>query len=136
MVLRKHKTLHWHLAVLLLLAGFVPAWSQDTSVNPQSRGDNSKINQRDQNAAEPTADQQKENRSDRELTKEIRKSLIDDKSLSTYAHNIKVIAQNGKVTLKGPVRSEEEKAAVLSKAAQVAGQANINDDITVVPKTD
>ena len=119
-----------------MLALCVPAWSQDTATNPQTRGDNSEVNQRDRNAAEPTADQQKENRSDRELAKEIRKSLVGDKSLSTYAHNIKVISQDGKVTLKGPVRSEEEKSTVLSKAAQVAGKANISDDITVVPKTD
>ncbi len=130
--MRKHHILHRYLGALFLLAAFIPAWSQDTA--PQTSGDNSKVNQRDRNAAEPTADQQKENRSDLELTKEIRKSLIADKSLSTYAHNVKVIAQNGKVTLKGPVRSDDEKAAVVSKAAQVAGQDNINDDITVVPK--
>lgn len=134
--MHKYRIFHWHLAVLLLLALFVPAWAQDTSANPQSRGDNSKVNQRDQSASEPTADQQKENPSDRQLTKEIRKSLINDKSLSTYAHNVKVIAENGKVTLKGPVRSQDEKATVLSKAGQVAGQANINDEITVVPQSE
>src|SRR5690348_13844599 len=100
--MRKCHSAYWYLGVLLLPILLVPAWSQDTSANPQS--DNTKVNQRDRNAAEPTADQQKENRSDRDLTKEIRKSLVDDKSLSTYAHNVKVIAQNGKVTLKGPVR--------------------------------
>lgn len=135
-MLRKYYTSHWYPAALLLLALCVPAWSQDTSANPQVRGDNTKVNQRDQKAEEPTADQQKENSSDRELTKEIRKTLVGDKSLSTYAHNIKVVAENGKVTLKGPVRSQEEKATVLSKAAQVAGRDNINDEITVVSKTD
>jgi hyperosmotically inducible protein len=134
--MRKYRNFPWCLTVLLMLAFSVPALSQNNTADPQPRGDNSKINQQDRNAAEPTADQQKENSSDRELTKEIRKSLIGDKSLSTYAHNIKVIAENGKVTLKGPVRSENEKAAVLSKATQVAGKSNINDEITVVPKTD
>ena len=132
MALRKYHIFQRFLGVLILLVGFVPTWSQDAT--PQPSGDNSKVNQRDQNGSEPTADQQKNNRSDLEITKEIRKSLIGDKSLSTYAHNVKVITQNGKVTLKGPVRSEEEKATVLSKAAQVAGQDNINDDISVVPK--
>jgi osmotically-inducible protein OsmY len=126
---------YWYLGVLLWPALLVPAWAQDASSNPQSGGDNTKMNQRDRNAAEPTADQQKENQSDRDLTKQVRRSLIGDKSLSTYAHNVKVISQNGKVTLKGPVRSEEEKATVLSNAAQVAGKANITDEITVVPKT-
>jgi hyperosmotically inducible periplasmic protein len=134
--MRRCHTFYRYLGVLLLPVLLVPAWSQDASANPQARGDNTKVNQRDRNAAEPTADQQKENQSDRDLTKQVRRSLVDDKSLSTYAHNVKVIAQNGKVTLKGPVRSEEEKAAVLSKAAEVAGKDNITDEITIVPKTD
>jgi len=124
------------LGLLLLLVAFVPVWAQDSTSNSQMAGDNSKVNQQDRQPSEPTADQQQNNRSDLEITREIRRSLTQDKSLSTYAHNVKVIAQNGKVTLKGPVRSDDEKAAVLAKAAEVAGQANINDEMTVVPKHD
>ena len=65
--------------------------------------------------SQPTADQQKMNPADRDLTKKIRMALHDDQSLSTYAHNIKIISQDGKVTLKGPVRSDEEKSAVDSE---------------------
>lgn len=83
--------------------------------------DNTKTNQRDRSKNEPTADQQKENDSDRELTRKIRRSVVSDKSLSTDAHNIKIISQDGVVTLKGPVRSEEEKRAIESKAAEAAG---------------
>ena len=83
--------------------------------------DNTGKNQRDRNASEPTADQQKENETDRELARQIRRALVKDKSLSTYGHNIKVISQNGVVTLKGPVNSDEEKRAIESKAAEVAG---------------
>jgi hyperosmotically inducible periplasmic protein len=83
--------------------------------------DNTKTNERDRNKNEPTADQQKENDSDRELARKIRRSVVSDKSLSTDAHNIKIIAQDGNVTLKGPVKSEEEKQALESKAAEVAG---------------
>jgi hyperosmotically inducible periplasmic protein len=68
-----------------------------------------------------TADQQKNTRSDLDLTKNIRRSIVQDKSLSSDAHNVKVIAQNGTVTLKGPVKSEEERKSVLSKAASVVG---------------
>jgi osmotically-inducible protein OsmY len=57
--------------------------------------------------------------------------LIDDKSLSTYAHNIKIIAQDAKVTLKGPVRSEEEKRAVEQKAEETAGRGNVSNGITI-----
>ena len=58
--------------------------------------------------------------------KEIRKSIVDDKSLSTYAHNVKIIAQNGQVTLKGPVHSEEERRSIESKATEVAGAGKVS----------
>ncbi len=134
MGLRTHHAFYRYLGLLFLFAVLVPAWAQDTSQNPAA--DNSKVNQRDRSQAEPTADQQKDNRSDLDLAKEIRHSLTQDKALSTYAHNVKVIAQNGKVTLKGPVRSDEEKSEVLAKAAEVAGKDNINDELTVAPKHD
>jgi osmotically-inducible protein OsmY len=93
--------------------------------------DNSKVNQRDRRPEQATADQQKNNRADLEITQQIRKALTADKSLSTYAHNVKVITQGGKVTLKGPVRSADEKKAVELKAAEVAGAENITNQITV-----
>jgi hyperosmotically inducible periplasmic protein len=82
---------------------------------PQQR-DNSRANKDNH----PTADQQKETSADRELAQKIRKSVIDDRSLSTYAHNVKIIVQNGVVTLKGPVRSEQESKAIQAKAQQFA----------------
>jgi len=59
---------------------------------------------------------------------------MEDKTLSTYAHNVKVIAQNGKVTLKGPVRSEEEKKTVEQKATDVAGAGNVTNDLSIKPE--
>lgn len=102
--------------------------------SPSSQPDNTRTNQRDRNAGEPTADQQKANPSDRDITQQIRKSIETDKSLSTYAHNVKVITQNGAVTLKGPVRSEEEKKTIEQKAAQVAGADKVTSKIDVQPK--
>src|ERR1700693_728880 len=94
--------------------------------------DNTKINKSDRDAGQPTADQQKENRSDREMGKKIRQSIMADKSLSSYAHNVKIISQNGTVTLKGPVKSDDEKTSVMSKAVAVAGSADkVTDQITV-----
>jgi hyperosmotically inducible periplasmic protein len=94
--------------------------------------DNTKVNQRDRNPDEVTADQQKMNTSDRDLTKNIRRSIIADKSLSSYAHNVKIISQNGTVTLKGPVKSEDEKRAVVAKAVAVTGSADrVTDEISV-----
>src|SRR4051812_10876041 len=98
------------------------------------KADNTEVNKRDRNQAEPTADQQKENRSDRDITQQIRKAITDDKSLSTDARNIKVITQNGSVTLKGPVRSEEEKKAIEDKAREIAGKNNVTSEIDIASK--
>jgi hyperosmotically inducible periplasmic protein len=97
----------------------------------QTQPDNTKVNQRDRNKAQPTADQGKNNKSDREIMKEIRRSVVSDKSLSTYAHNVKIISQGGKVTLKGPVHTEEEKKSIESKASAVAGDGNVTNQLTV-----
>lgn len=82
----------------------------------------------------PTADQQAMNKEDRELTQQIRKAVVNDKALSTYAHNIKIISRNGAVTLRGPVRSEEEKSAIEAKAKEVAGVTAVNNELTIAPK--
>jgi len=102
---------------------------QRKTTNP----DNTKTNERDRAANSPTAGQQKENRSDLDITRDIRRSITKDKALSTYAHNVKVITQNGNVTLKGPVRSEDEKAAVEAKASAVAGATHVKSEIEVAP---
>ena len=104
---------------------------QGSSAPPAA--DNTKVNQRDKNKAETTADQQKENLPDREITRQIRRSIVQDKTLSSYAHNVKVISQNGVVTLKGPVRSDEEKAAIEAKAVAVAGEGNVTNHLHVTP---
>ena len=116
-------------ACLLSLAGTTSA--QDSSA---PAADNTKVNQRDKDKAQPTADQQKENQPDREIARKIRRSIVQDKSLSSYAHNVKIIAENGAVTLKGPVRSDEEKSAVEAKAAEVAGADKVTSRLEVKPK--
>jgi osmotically-inducible protein OsmY len=105
------------------------------SAAQQTQPDNTRVNQRDRSAAQPTADQAKNNKSDREIMKDIRKSVLDDKDLSTYAHNVKIISQNGKVTLKGVVRSDEERKAIKTRAEQVAGAGNVTDNLSIKPKT-
>jgi hyperosmotically inducible protein len=96
--------------------------------------DNTKINKRDRNKAEPTADQQKESQPDRDTASQIRKAIMDDKSLSTYAHNVKIISQDGTVTLRGPVRSSKEKEIIESKAAQVAGKDHVVSQLEIKPE--
>lgn len=110
-------------------AGFVLA--APLPQDPAPKPDNTKVNKRDRSKSEPTADQQKDNKSDRELAKNVRQAIVKDKSLSTYAHNVKVIVQHGTVTLKGPVRTDDEKKAVEAKATEVAGAANVKNEISV-----
>jgi len=117
------------LAVLILCG--IAAAQQDNS--QQVPADNTKVNQRDRNQNEPTADQQKENSNDRELARQIRRAVVKDKSLSTDAHNIKIIAQNGAVTLKGAVKSDEEKQAIQSKASEIAGAGKVTNELEVAP---
>ena|ERR1700674_1357721 len=99
----------------------------------QTPPDNTKVNTRDRAPGAVTADQQKNNAGDREITRKIRQSLMKDKALSRYAHNVKVIAQDGQVTLKGPVRSDDEKRTVEAKATEVAGAGHVTNDMSVVP---
>lgn len=111
-----------------------PPLAADNTQQAPPATDNTKTNERDRSASERTADQQKENRSDRDITQQIRRSIVKDKSLSTYAHNIKIVTQNGQVTLKGPVRSEDEKRAIEAKAAGVAGQDKVSSELNVKPQ--
>jgi|HubBroStandDraft_6_1064221.scaffolds.fasta_scaffold2032062_1 hyperosmotically inducible protein len=81
-----------------------------------------------------TADQQKMSKADREIAAQARKALVDDKSLSTYAHNAKILVQDGTVTLRGPVRSEEEKTAVEAKVKTVDGVTSVNNELMIASK--
>jgi hyperosmotically inducible protein len=96
----------------------------------QTPPDNTKQNKDQTN---PTADQQKMNPADRTITQKIRKAIHEDSTLSTYAHNVKIITQDGKVTLRGPVRSEDEKSNIEAKAVAVAGQGNVTNQLEVAP---
>ena len=56
-----------------------------------------------------------------------------DKSLSTYAHNVKIVSVNGAVTLNGVVKSAQEKSVIQAKALAVAGKGNVTNGLTVAP---
>ena len=114
---------------LTLLYGMVLAVSVQTAV---AQADNTKTNKRDQQSGAKTADQQKMNAADQEVTRNIRRAIVADKSLSTYAHNIKIITEDGRVTLKGPVKSDAEKKTVVAKAVDVIKDAGkVTDEISV-----
>jgi len=96
-----------------------------------TNADNTAVNNRDRNDSESTADQAQNDLSDRQIMQKIRKSVIADKSLSTYAHNVKIIAENGQVTLKGPVRSAAEKQTIERKAIKIAGADNVTNEMSI-----
>ena len=123
--LKKHSSPLFASAVLAgSLVFAAPSFAQDQSAPP----DNSAQNKHHQT----TAEQQSSSATDRQLTAQIRKSLMADKSLSTYAHNVKIITMNGSVTLKGPVKSDQEKQQIGAKAAEAAGGADkVDNQLTV-----
>jgi hyperosmotically inducible periplasmic protein len=128
------RTSSYHAFALACLLSGSAALANAQSPTPSPAPDNTAVNKRDAKASEPTADQQHNDDTDLGITQQIRKSIMADKSLSTYAHNVKVIAQDGKVTLKGPVRSRAEKASVEAKAAEIVGQDKVTSEIAVARK--
>jgi hyperosmotically inducible protein len=121
------------MAAFLLAGSPARAIAQPDSLQ-QTAPDNTKTNKRDRSQNQPTADQQKENSVDREITRKIRSAIMRDKALSTDAHNIKIITQNGEVTLKGPVRTQDEKDSAEAKAVSVVGQGHVTNQLEVATK--
>ena len=93
--------------------------------------DNTAKNERDRNDATKTAGDQSENEADRKITQEVRKSIVADDKLSTSAQNVKIITNDGQVTLRGPVKTEQEKKEIESKAKQVAGVKNVENQLEI-----
>jgi hyperosmotically inducible protein len=114
----------------LLVASLALAQSA-TSVAP----DNAKSNKVDASNASATADAQTNKATDLDITGRIRQSVMADKSLSTYAHNVKIVTVNGSVILNGVVRSQDEKSAIETKAEAVAGKQQVTNDLKIAPST-
>lgn len=93
--------------------------------------DNSKVNSVKGKTEDLTAEDQSNSENDVEITRKIRRSLTEDGSLSVYAHNVKIITQGGRVTLKGPVRSAAEKETIEKRARQFAGATAVTNEITI-----
>ncbi|MBU5615043.1 BON domain-containing protein [Geomonas azotofigens] len=120
------------LSAAVALSASPMVWAaQDTGKADAAKADNTKKNKEENKGA--TADQQKENKSDREITRQIRRTVVKDKSLSITAHNVKIITKDGHVTLKGPVKSEDEKKTVEKAAVGVVGKAKVTNELEVAP---
>jgi len=95
--------------------------------------DNTGVNVRDRNDATKTPIDQNENKRDVQLTADIRKHVVD-KDMSVNARNVKIITQDGRVTLRGPVKDEAEKNAIAVIAVEVAGAGNVDNQLEVEAK--
>jgi hyperosmotically inducible protein len=127
------------LVLPLMLVGLVgsPGLAQpDDTRTPsaQTAPDNTGKNVRDRDDKTLTPLDQSESEADRTLTQRIRQAVVDDDSLSTNAKNVKIITVNGRVTLRGPVTSKQEKAAIATKAQQLAGADKVDDQLEITGK--
>lgn len=122
--------------VLLIAAGCndarrtnAPSASAPTSTTAK---DNTGINERDRSTAAKTPMDQNQNQKDIDVTSSIRKRVVDTK-LSVNAQNVKIISQDGKVTLRGPVKTAEEKNQIEQIAGDVAGAGNVDSQLEIQP---
>ena len=103
-----------------------PATASDATA-----ADNTKQNSSEQNKNTDTAEKQSNSKDDLALTQKIRQAVMKDGSLSMNAKNVKIIAQDGKITLKGPVDSQQEKDTIGTAAGGIAGKDNVDNQLEV-----
>lgn len=93
--------------------------------------DNTGVNERDRNTANLTPGDQKENGSDLEITQKIRQAVMADDSLSFTAKNAKIITAGGRVTLRGVVKSDQERTSIAAAASKIVGAGNVDNQLEV-----
>ena len=123
-------------AVSALMIG-AAAMAQTSSPDPSPSSaaavapDNTKSNKLDTSNRSATADRQTNEAADLDLAKRIRQSVMADKELSTYAHNVKIVAVKGTVTLNGVVSNTDERMQISKKAQDIAGPGHVVDELKV-----
>jgi len=125
--------------VLGLIVAFlvIGCSKEDRSSNDQPsqtaavEADNSGRNVRDRNDATKTAGDQSESEADRTISQNIRQAVVADDSVSTNGKNVKIITAEGVVTLRGPVKSEQEKTNIGAKAQQIAGVKRVDNQLEI-----
>jgi len=138
------------LAAVLLLSGCVETKSTPSAMTPPATvapadsarstpnatiPNNTAVNKRDADSNTKTPIDQKENQADVNLTAKIRREVLDVKDLSVEARNAKIITADGKVTLRGPVQSDQERDTVERIAKIAAGEGNVDNQLEVATST-
>jgi hyperosmotically inducible protein len=128
----------WLTGLVLIGAMGAGSWAAADKAPRTNRDENLPANNTGKNDADrsrqgekPTADQSKNDKSDLELTKKIRRAVVADKDLSMAAHNVKIIVESGVVTLKGPVKTDAERTSIEKKASDFAGSENVRNELEV-----
>ena len=103
----------------------------DPAASDSSKADNTKRNSSEENKNTDTAEKQSNSKDDLALTQKIRQAVVKDGSLSMNAKNVKIIARDGKITLQGPVDSQQEKDAIATKAREIAGKDKVQDQLEI-----
>jgi hyperosmotically inducible periplasmic protein len=116
---------------LLVLASVCALGLAATAADEKTKADNTGMNERDRSGETQTSGDQSNSSADLKITQAIRQALMKDSELSATAKNIKIITNNGHVTLRGPVKNAQEKAKVDHLARSAAGHAKIDDQLDV-----
>lgn len=112
-------------AAICILLG-ASAWA----AGDENEADNTGKNKRDRSEQAKTSGSQSESKSDINITATIRRAVVKDDSLSMNAKNVKIITENGDVTLRGPVKSEEEKKKI-GDYAKSGGANKVHNDLEI-----
>jgi hyperosmotically inducible protein len=104
---------------------------RDPAASDATEADNTKRNSSEQNKNTETAEKQSNSKDDLALTQKVRQAVMKDGSLSMNAKNVKIIAQDGKITLKGPVDSQQEKDTIGTEAGEIAGKDSVDNQLEV-----
>ena len=119
------------LSLLCISALTLAAYAEDKESAARTAVDNTAKNERDASGATKTSGDQSESAEDIKITAAIRRAIVADDSLTMTATNVKIITADGKVTLRGPVKTAAEKAKIAQLAEKEAGKATIDNQLEV-----
>ena len=119
------------LVSVMLIIGCSKDRSEANRVSKNVEADNTARNARDRSDVNKTADDQSGSEADRTISQNIRQAITADDSLSTNGKNVKIITIDGKVTLRGPVKSDQERSAIGAKAQQITGVKNVDNQLEI-----
>jgi len=102
------------------------AWAQEPKP-----ADNTAVNSRDKSGESMTPVDQSNAKADIQLAADVRSAIVKDKALSLKAHNVKLVAMNGVVVLRGPVASDDEKKRVADIATGVTGVSRVDNQLDI-----